>query len=146
MELLGIIFVPIIEFIKLSKPEKALHLCRLASEFYSQGKRVLIVALDDNQALTLDRFMWTWNKAAFLPHVWDNGSVECHQESVVICSEERNANGAQVLIMARPCAQPFMRQFAHVIDFAESYDEKLLVSARQRFASWREVGYEPRMR
>ena len=138
--------MPIIEFIKLDKPEKARHLCTLAAEFFAQGKRVLIIVVDDNQALTLDRFMWTWDKGSFLPHVWDNGAVECHEEAIAIGTQERNSNAATVLITAAPCSLAFMRQFEHVIDFAETYDETLRLAARQRYAQWREVGCEPRMR
>ena len=138
--------MPVVEFIKLKKPEKAKHLCQLATEFFAQGQRVLILVADDNQALTLDRFMWTWDKGSFLPHVWDNGAVECHEEAIAIGTEERNSNGAQILIAARPCRVEFMRHFKHVIDFAEVYDEQLRQQARDRFAAWREIGCEPRMR
>jgi len=138
--------VPVVEFIKLTKVEKAKHLCQLAAEFYAQGKRVVIMVADDNQALTLDRYMWCWDKGSFLPHVWDNGAVECYQDAIAIAVEQRNSNGAQVLIAGSPCALSFMRQFEHVIDFAETYDEELLQAARQRFARWREVGNEPKMR
>ncbi|PLX91963.1 MAG: DNA polymerase III subunit chi [Desulfuromonas sp.] len=137
---------PVVEFIKLKKPEKAKHLCQLAEEFFSGHKRVLILVEDDNQALTLDRFMWTWNKGSFLPHVWDNGAVECHEEAIAIGTQERNSNGATVLIAGRACRVEFMRQFKHVIDFAETYDEALTDAARDRFKAWREIGCEPRMR
>ena len=73
-----------VEFIKLKKPEKALHLCELAEEFFAGGRRVLIIVTDDNQAVTLDRFMWTWQKGSFIPHACDNGAVDCFEESVVI--------------------------------------------------------------
>lgn len=137
---------PVVEFIKLNKPEKAKSLCLLAEEFFAQRKRVLILVEDDNQALTLDRFMWTWNKGSFLPHVWDNGAVECHEESIAIGTRQHNSNGASVLISARPCRVEFMRQFKHVIEFAETYDQTLVEAARDRFRAWRESGCEPRMR
>lgn len=138
--------MPIVEFVKLDKPEKAKHLCQLASEFYHQGKRVLIIVVDDNQALTLDRFMWTWDRHSFLPHVWDNGAVECHEEAIAIGTQQRNPNRAQVLIAASPCSPEFMRQFEHVIDFAETYDDTLRDAARKRYAQWQGVGCELRMR
>nr|WP_320051109.1 DNA polymerase III subunit chi [uncultured Desulfuromonas sp.] len=137
---------PVVEFIKLNKPEKAKSLCLLSEEFFAQKKRILILVEDENQALTLDRFMWTWNKGSFLPHVWDNGAVECHEESIAIGTREHNSNGATVLIAARPCHVEFMRQFKHVIEFAETYDEALVEAARDRFRAWRECGCEPRMR
>lgn len=138
--------MPKVEFIRLHKPEKARHLCELAEEFLRAGKRVLITVLDDNQGVTLDRFMWTWQKGSFLPHACDNGAVDCLDEPVVIATAERNANGARVLVMGKPCSLDFLRQFEHVIDFAESYDEELAAAARRRFARYREVGLDPGMR
>jgi DNA polymerase-3 subunit chi len=81
-----------------------------------------------------------------LPHVWDNGAVECHEEAIAIGTQQRNPNRAQVLIAASPCSPDFMRQFEHVIDFAETYDDTLRDAARKRYAQWQEVGCELRMR
>ena len=135
-----------VEFFKLNRPERARVLCDLAEEFYLDGQRVLVMTLDDNQGITLDRFMWTWKKGAFLPHVYDNGSVEGHDEPVVIVSEEANPNAAGVLIMGALCSVEFIRQFRHVVDFAETYDETRLAESRERFRSYRELGFNPVMR
>jgi DNA polymerase-3 subunit chi len=135
-----------VEFIKLSRPERAGILCDLAEEYYLQDQRVLVMVQDDNQGVTLDRFLWTWKKGAFVPHVYDNGSVECHDEAVVIVAEEENPNGADILIMGEPCGIDFMRQFRCVIDFAETYDEMRLAESRERFRSYRELGFKPVMR
>lgn len=135
-----------VEFIKLKRPERARVLCDLAEEFYLKGERVVLVVQDDNQGLTLDQFMWVWKKGSFLPHVYDNGSVESYDEPVVILAHEDNPNGAQVLIQGRPCHADFVRKFRHVIDFADIYDEQLREAARERFKRFREMGVEPRMR
>lgn len=135
-----------VEFVKLDRPEKARLLCELAEEFFLQGMRVLVVVQDDNQGVTLDQFMWTWKKGSFVPHVYDNGAVECLDEPIVIALREENANGAQVLIAGRPCTLDFARQFQVVIDFAEVYDETLRDASRTRFRAFREAGFAPVMR
>lgn len=135
-----------VEFIKLDRPERARLLCELAEEFFLQGERVLVVVQDDNQGVTLDQFMWTWKKGSFLPHVYDNGTVECLDEPVVITPREENANGARVLIAGRPCSLEFARQFLVVLDFAEVYDETLREASRSRFRAFREAGFAPVMR
>jgi DNA polymerase-3 subunit chi len=135
-----------VEFIKLDRPERAGILCDLAEKFYLAGQRVVVAVQDDNQGVTLDQFMWTWKKAAFVPHVYDNGSVECHDEPVVIVAAEENPNGAEVLLMGSPCSHEFIRHFRHVIDFAESFDEARLEESRERFRSYREHGFKPVMR
>ncbi|PLX82159.1 MAG: DNA polymerase III subunit chi [Desulfuromonas sp.] len=137
--------MPTIRFVKLKKPEKAKHLCLLAEKYFSEGKRVLLTVSDDNQGVTLDRFMWTYSKGAFLPHAYDNGSVECFDEPVVITLKERNCNNAQVLIMGAPCSLEFVRRFEQVVDFAELYDDSLAEAARERFRQYREAGFAPDM-
>jgi DNA polymerase-3 subunit chi len=138
--------MPRVEFIRLRKAEKARHLCELAEEFLRGGQRVLITVQDGNQAMTLDRFMWTWQKGSFIPHACDNGAADCLEEPVVIAVAERNPNGARVLVMGRPCSIDFLRRFDLVIDFAETYDEALAAAARARFVRYREAGLDPRMR
>ena len=135
-----------IEFVKLDRPERARVLCELAEEFYLTGRRVLVVVQDDNQGVTLDQFMWTWKQGAFIPHAYENGSVECHDDSVVIVDSEENPNGAEVLLMGSPCNLDFVRHFRHVIDFAEAFDETRLEVSRARFKEYREHGFAPVMR
>lgn len=132
-------------FIKLHKAEKAKHLCELAEGFFRAGERVVIVVADDNQGVTLDRFMWTWQKGAFVPHTFDNGAVDCLDDPVVITNGERNPNGARVLIMGKPCTLEFVRQFEQAVDFAELYDDELAAAARRRFSQYREAGLAPAM-
>jgi DNA polymerase-3 subunit chi len=134
-----------VKFVKLERPEKAKHLCRLAEQFFAEGKRVLITVQDENQGITLDRFMWVWDKGSFIPHSYDNGSVDCLDEPIVITSGEENPNAAAVLIMGKPCSLKFARRFEQVVDFAETYDTALAEQARQRFAAYRNAGFRPRM-
>lgn len=138
--------MPEIQFIKLRKPEKAKHFCELAEHYLQQGRRLLLMVQDDNQAVTLDRFLWTWNKGSFIPHAYDNGAVDCLEEPVLITTREQNGNGARVLVLGKPCSLEFLRQFEEVIDFAELYDEALAEASRERFRLYREAGYAPSMR
>lgn len=134
-----------VRFARLERQEKARLLCHLAEEHFTAGQRVLICVQDDNQAIALDRFMWTWDKGAFLPHAFHNGSVDCLEEPVVISVRENNPNGASVLIMGQPCSQEFIRRFELAVDFAEVYDKQLAEQARERFRSYRHAGFDPRM-
>jgi DNA polymerase-3 subunit chi len=134
-----------VDFVRLDRPERARVLCDLAEKYYLDGQRVLVITQDDNQGITLDRFMWTWKKGAFVPHVYDNGSVESHDEPVVIVSAETNPNGASVLIMGVPCSIEFIRQFRQAVDFAETFEETRREESRERFRRYREHGFDPGM-
>ncbi len=132
-------------FSKLERQEKARILCQLAEEQFAAGQRILVYVHDDNRAVTLDRFMWTWNKGSFLPHACDNGSVDCLDEPIVIAAKENNPNGASVLIMGHPCSLDFIQRFELAIDFAEIYDKQLAEQARERFRQYRQAGFDPEM-
>lgn len=134
-----------VRFIRLEREEKALHLCRIADEHFLSGSRVLVIVGDENRAVTLDRFMWVWDKKSFLPHSLDNGTVDCMDEPVVISTMERNSNQAKVLIMGSPCSADFIDRFDLIFDFAETYDKQLAESARTRFRRYRTLGYSPSM-
>jgi len=134
-----------IRFAKLERQEKAKLLCQLTEKYFTQGVRVLISVQDDNQAVALDRFLWTWDKGTFLPHSFYNGSVDCLEEPIVISVRENNPNGASVLIMGQACSFEFIRQFDLAIDFAEVYDKQLAGQARERFRNYRNAGFDPQM-
>jgi len=134
-----------IRFAKLERQEKAKLLCQLTETYFTQRVRVLISVQDDNQAVALDRFLWTWDKGTFLPHSFYNGSVDCLEEPIVISVRENNPNGASVLIMGQACSLEFIRQFDLAIDFAEVYDKQLADQARERFRNYRNAGFDPQM-
>lgn len=134
-----------VKFVKVDQRNKAQHLCQLTEQYYQQGKKVLLVVQDDNQAVALDRFLWTWNKGSFLPHSFDNGSVDCLREPIVVATRESNPNNAPVLIMGTPCSLAFVERFELAIDFAETYDPLLLEQSRERFREYRNHGLNPQM-
>ncbi|MCK4623073.1 MAG: DNA polymerase III subunit chi [Desulfuromonadales bacterium] len=134
-----------VKFVKLERQEKARLLCQLADDHFAVGKRVIIKVQDDNRAISLDRFLWSWDKGAFLPHAFNNGSVDCLEEPIVITVREENPNGAPVLIMGEPCSADYIRQFQLVIDFAELYDKQLAELSRERFRTYRQHGFNPQM-
>ena len=134
-----------VRFAKLEQAQKAALLCKLAGQYFAAGKRVLVLVQDDNQAVSLDRFMWTCEKGSFLPHAFYNGSVDCLEEPIVITVREGNPNGATVLIMGQPCSREFIGRFELAVDFAEVYDKKLAEKSRERFRSYRNDGFNPQM-
>ena len=65
---------------------------------------------------------------------------------MVSVAEEVTPNGAGVLLMGVPCTMAFARQFRHVVDLAETFDDARLEVSRERFKSYREHGFAPFMR
>ena len=134
-----------VTFVRLDRREKAPQVCRWAEKFFNEGLRVLIRVEDDTQAQALDRYLWTWDKGAFVPHCCDDGSSNVSDEAVVITTAEHNSNEATALIMAHPCSVEFLRDFKVAVDFAEMYDPALTEESRRRFRLFRDSGMQPRM-
>lgn len=134
-----------VKFVKLEKQEKVREICRLADYYYQREQRVMVLVRDETQAISLDRFLWAWDKSSFLPHAYDSGSVECFEEPVVISREENNINNASVLILGSPSSVEFVSQFDQVIDFAELSDPGLAQLSRERFRLYRQHGLNPQM-
>ncbi len=137
-----------VKFIKQEQPDRIQLICHLTERFFQEleaKEPILILVEDEAQALALDQYLWTWDKGAFLPHVYDNGAVECCQEPIVISTREDNCNAAAMLIMGRPCSLDFVKKFRLAVDFAEVYDAGLVQHARQRFRVFREHGLNPEM-
>ncbi len=133
-------------FVRLEQRDKALHLCRWAQRFFDEGEPVLIRVEDDEQAQALDRYLWTFSKDAFLPHgcAVDQDDT-LGQEPIVIVTAEENLNNATRLLLGAPCSLEFIACFPRAIDFAELYDADLAQQSRQRFSSYRQAGFNPRM-
>ena len=137
-----------VSFARQEGSDRIALICRLTRQLFEglEGEsRILIVVEDDNQALALDRQLWTFDKGAFLPHAIDNGAVDCRREPIVITTGEKNCNGADHLILGRPCSLDFIKPFDQAIDFAEVYDPALVQRSRQRFRVYRDHGLNPAM-
>ena len=137
-----------VRFVRQERPDRIQLICQLSERLYQESEAaepILIVVEDENQALALDQYLWTWSKSSFLPHVYDNGAVECCREPIVITTREDNCNGAAYLIMGRPCSLDFIKTFRKAIDFAEVYDNVLVQRSRQRYVVYRDHGLGPEM-
>lgn len=137
--------VPAIYFVRLERQEKALHVGRLAETCFNRGQRLLIIVANDEMAVSLDRYLWTWKKDSFLPHAVINADAKQCDEAIVISTVEHNPNHADVLICVSPSSPSFFKGFQLIYDFAETYDAQLAEAARQRFRLYRESGFKPQM-
>jgi DNA polymerase-3 subunit chi len=137
--------LPAIFFVRLERQNKALHVGRLADICFNRGQRVLIVVANEEMAKSLDRYLWTFKKDSFLPHLVHQNNYETCDDAIVISTVEYNPNKADVLICVSPCSLSFFKEFQFVYDFAETYDPQLADAARERFRFYRQQGFDPQM-
>ena len=134
------------EFIELRTPEDRLpQICARATYHFERGETVAIHADDPDEARDIDEQLWTFRQNSFVPHVQRERAEDPVIEAVVIFSGEPEGLAADVLILAAADGVPdWAREFAHVYDFAQIYDEALRSAARKRFAAYQKSGYRMR--
>ncbi len=103
---------------------------RIAERVLADGGRLLIVAQDAGQRLSIDRLLWAYAPDSFLPHAQAGGDGDAAQP-VLIAGDPAPANAARNIALAdgvwREAALGFDRAF-------HFFDEEQLAGAR---AAWK---------
>jgi DNA polymerase-3 subunit chi len=134
------------EFIRLESAEDRLRVvCKRVQMCYEDGTSVAVRVASREEAEQLDGMMWTFQDISFIPHVRSGEAEQPVLEPVIIYSVGEPVGGADVLIEAAE-GEPgdHFRQFDHVFDFAEVYDEALKEASRRRYKAYQQAGYRMR--
>lgn len=116
-----------VAFYHLSRPFEA-TLPRLLERILDQGNRVAIRA-DPARADEIDRLLWIYDDASFLPHGRD-GDENAADQPVLITGGDAPANGATVMMVLDPPIPTFDGRLLYFFDAAA------LESSR---AAWRSL-------
>ncbi|CAO0822890.1 DNA polymerase III subunit chi [Desulfarculales bacterium] len=106
-------------------------LASLVAWHQGQGRRVLVLAADEHQAQELDRLLWTYDPASFLPHALI-GAPDQDQEPVLIASQPCNPHAATVQVQSTP-DQDLAPGIEHLILLVPSEEGPELLAFRQRY-------------
>ncbi len=119
-----------VDFYHLTRQPIARVLPQLAERVVTTGARLLIVTAEAEQRATIDRLLWEYSPASFLPH-GQAGDGDDAAQPVLIAGEPVAANGARNILIAdgqwRDEALSFDRAF-HL------FDESAITPAR---AAWK---------
>ena len=123
-----------VEFINLRQTGAPLNRAAafLAAYHHARGQRVLILAADDLMAEELDRALWIFDPASFVPHA-TTGGPDQGDEPVLIATDLANPNRAGVLILAQAPQKTPLEGFGHVIQFVPPTDGPELAASRERY-------------
>ena len=123
-----------VEFVNLGKARvDALRAAaRLAAFHYHNGRRVLILARDQDEAQELDQALWTLDAASFIPHA-PAGGPDQEREPVLIATEPRNVNQARVLILTHPLEEPPLEDFSHLVQLVPPREGPELTACRELY-------------
>lgn len=104
---------------------------RLAAWHQAQGRRVLILARDELQAQDLDRLLWAFDPASFVPHALAGGPDQ-EGEPVLIVSQPHNPNAATVQVLTGP-GQAAAPGVEHLVFLVPAQEGPELLAYRQRY-------------
>jgi DNA polymerase III subunit chi len=122
-----------------SQKERETAVCKLTHKAFRLGHRIYILAPDSEQAARLDRMLWTFAAASFVPHAL-NLDKAGSQLPVVIGQDSPPSDFEDVLISLADevpdCFSRFQR-IAEVVGDTETDKRR----ARERFRFYRDRGY-----
>ena len=104
----------------------------IAEKVLGDGGRLLIVA-DEARLPALDRLLWEFKPASFLPHSCAGGENDADQP-VLLSTESAAANGARNVALADGVWRDAALEFDRAFHF---FDEDRIVEARQ---AWKALG------
>ncbi|HWA02774.1 MAG TPA: DNA polymerase III subunit chi [Rhizomicrobium sp.] len=110
----------------------------LVEKSLERGWRALIRCDSAERAEALDRLLWTYEEASFLPHA-QQGDGDPARQPVLITMEEGNANAANILFLVGGAAAPAwdgVAGLARVVLMFDGRDAQTLAAAR---ASWKDA-------
>lgn len=113
--------------------------CRLSAKAAKQQLRVLIYAADVEQAHRMDKMLWTWQPAGFLPHCMTHSPLAA-QTPVLITHDPEDTPHDEVLLNLHPAWPPAFSRFQRLVEIV-GRDAEDREAARGRFRFYRDRGY-----
>ncbi|MBE0614684.1 MAG: DNA polymerase III subunit chi [Burkholderiales bacterium] len=113
--------------------------CRLSAKATKQKLRVLIYAPDEAGAQKIDRMLWTWQPAGFLPHCMTRSPLAA-QTPVLITHDPEDTPHDEVLLNLHTAWPPAFSRFQRLVEIV-GRDEEDRETARERFRFYRDRGY-----
>jgi DNA polymerase-3 subunit chi len=113
--------------------------CRLCEKIYHQGRRTLIYTGSPEETRHMDRLLWTFRQASFIPH---NISEASHPATApVIITHQSNAGSEHdVLINLNREVPNFFSRFDRVAEIIDQ-ESQVVTAGRARFRFYRDRGY-----
>lgn len=112
---------------------------RVAARHHRAGRRVLILAQDQGQAVELDQALWTYEQNSFLPHAVAGGPDQA-DEPILITTGRDNPNQATVLIAARAMSEMPLDGFEYLVQLLPMNEGPELEACRACYKALKDAG------
>ncbi len=130
-----------VSFVEVISSRLEMRACEIAERIYSQGERLQILAVDQEQAARLDDLLWTFKPDSFVPHGRWQGEENDPPHPVVITTRKQRIAGIGSLLMMEFCAVEMVGQFSKVIHMVAVDNRERLEASRSYWTQLKEAGF-----
>ena len=128
-------------FVEVTASRMEMQACEIAERIYAEGDRLLIVAIDEEQAARLDDLLWTYKPDTFVPHgLWKSMDNEPAQPVIITTQKERVPGIASLLTMDY-CPVEMVQQFSQVIHVVVVDNQERLEASRRYWTLLKDAGF-----
>lgn len=128
-----------IYFVKVADNKAKLNcICNTVQGQFDKGNRVLITVPNNEAAQYIDVLLWRQPEESFLPHTIASGQT---REAVVITTDPKNHNKADVLLNLCAGCSPIAGEFASIYELHDESAPGKAELSQQRAAAYQSQGY-----
>jgi DNA polymerase-3 subunit chi len=133
-----------VTFVEVTASQMEMRACEIAEENYARGRRVQILAVDQEQAERMDDLLWTFNPASFIPHGLWVGSPGEPEQPVVITTKKDAVEGVDSLLMLGYSEVDLVSRFSHAVHLVVADSQERLESSRRYWTLLKDAGFSLR--
>ena len=130
-----------ITFVEVNASRIELRACEIAGENHARGRRVQILAVDQEQAERLDDLLWTFKPESFIPHGLWVGSPDEPEQPVVITTKRDAVEGMDCLLMMGYSEVDLVSRFSHAVHLVVPDNQERLESSRRYWTLLKDAGF-----
>jgi len=129
-----------VRFYHLSRKSLEQALPEILGKAYERGHRAVVMTSSDAQVESLNNLLWTYHPESFLPH----GSIKnghAPEQPIWLTVKDENPNSADLLVLIDGAASQNVKDYNLCCEIFDGTDEDAVKSARERWAGYKEQGY-----
>lgn len=121
-------------------PDKIVYACRLTRKARAADFRVVLLAGNRQDLMTLDQALWTFSELEFLPHVMADDPLAASTPIILTDSDDAEFPHHQILVNLSGDTPAHFARFERMFEIISS-NEADKVAGRARYRFYQQRGY-----
>lgn len=121
-------------------PDKLGYACRLVRKARAANCRIVLLAHDRADLMTLDQLLWTFSEQDFLPHVIAGDPLAAGTPVILTDSDDADLPHHEILINLSTRTPPHFARFERMFEIISAADADK-TAGRERYRFYQQRGY-----